>query len=83
MLITHLRPTELWGKSVYDTDGRFLGTVVAIGSRRGVVRKVVVKRKTDGVQVSLLPPPETLMDGPRLVVPVPDLPIGPRLRVVH
>ena len=44
MLITHLKPSELWGKKVYDVNGNFLGEVVAIASRRGVVRKVVVKR---------------------------------------
>ena len=56
MLITHLRPSELWGKKVYDADGRYLGAVVAIGSRRGVTRKVVVQSKAHGAPVRLLPP---------------------------
>ncbi|HXM72524.1 MAG TPA: hypothetical protein VN940_04815 [Candidatus Dormibacteraeota bacterium] len=56
MLITHVNPSELWGKKVYDTDGRFLGAVVAIGSRRGVVRKVVVRRTSHGAPVRLMPP---------------------------
>jgi len=59
MLITHVRPSELWGKRVYDTDGRFLGAVVAIASRQGVVRKVVVQRTSSGAPVSLVPPAGT------------------------
>jgi sporulation protein YlmC with PRC-barrel domain len=83
MLITHVRPAELWGKRVYDSDGHFLGTVVAIGSRRGVVRKVVVQRKTGGAWVSLLPPGDTRIDGSSLVVPVPESAIPSRLRIVR
>src|ERR1700686_1789744 len=44
MLITHLRPSEPWGKKAYDSEGRFPGAGVAIASRRGGVHKVVVKR---------------------------------------
>jgi hypothetical protein len=45
MLITHVKPSELWGKKVYDGDKHLLGEVIAIGSRRGVVRKVVVQKR--------------------------------------
>ena len=81
MLITHLRPTELWGKKVYDTDGGYVGAVVAIGSRRGVVRKVVVQRPRRGSPVTLLPDAEARLDGSRLVLPLHQTPT--RLRVVH
>lgn len=46
MLITDVKPSELWGKKVYDAKGRFLGHVVVIASRKGMVRKVVVQRGT-------------------------------------
>lgn len=83
MLITHVRPTELWGKKVYDTNGHLLGEVVAIGSRRGVVRKVVVQRAPEGGTVSLVPPADTRVDAD--VVTLPNLtPSGrPRLRLVN
>jgi sporulation protein YlmC with PRC-barrel domain len=81
MLITHLRPSELWGKKVYDTDGRFVGDVVAIASRRGVVRKVVVRRPRYGDPVSLLPDADARLDGSRLVIPLHQPPT--RLRVVR
>jgi sporulation protein YlmC with PRC-barrel domain len=83
MLITHVRPTELWGKGVYDTDGRYLGSVVAIASRRGVVRKVVVQRTRESAEVSLPTPSDSLVDGSSLVVPVVEPSIRPRLRVVR
>ena len=83
MLITHVRPSELWGKKVYDADGRFLGAVVAVGSRRGVVRKVVVQRKTDAAPVRLMPSPETRLDGHHIVVPVPEPTPPARLRIVQ
>jgi sporulation protein YlmC with PRC-barrel domain len=44
MLITHMKPDELWGKKVFDSRGHILGEVVAISSHRGVVHKVVVRR---------------------------------------
>jgi hypothetical protein len=83
MLITRVKPAELWGKKVYDTSGRFLGDVVAIGSRRGVVRKVVVKRAQHREPVRLLAPADATVDSETLVVPVPKATIPPRLRVVH
>ena len=83
MLITHLRPAELWGKKVYDTDGRYLGAVVAIGSRRGVVRKVVVQSKSDGEPVRLLPPAGTHTEGSKLVVPVSASTTPARLHIVR
>jgi hypothetical protein len=83
MLITHVKPAELWGKKVYDTTGRFLGDVVAIGSRRGVVRKVVVKRTHHREAVRLLAPSGARVDSERLVVQVPEATIPPRLRVVR
>jgi sporulation protein YlmC with PRC-barrel domain len=81
MLITHVRPTELWGKRVYDTEGRYLGAVVAIGSRRGVVRKVVVQRPRDGSPFTLLPDADARLDGSHLVIPLHQTPA--RLRVVR
>jgi sporulation protein YlmC with PRC-barrel domain len=83
MLITHVRPSELWGKKVYDTDGRFVGDVVAIASRRGVVRKVVVRRPRHGDPVSLLPDADARLDGARLMLPLPQPQVAPRLRVVR
>jgi sporulation protein YlmC with PRC-barrel domain len=82
MLITRVRPNELWGKKVYDTDGRYLGAVVAIASRRGVIRKVVVQRKTGATPVRLLPSPEAYVDGSSLVFPVVESTSNRRLRVV-
>jgi sporulation protein YlmC with PRC-barrel domain len=83
MLITHVRPNELWGKKVYDTDGRYLGAVVAIASRRGVVRKVVVERKNGGAPVRLLPSSEAHVDGSSLVFPATESTSNARLRVVR
>jgi sporulation protein YlmC with PRC-barrel domain len=83
MLITHVRPNELWGKKVYDTDGRYLGAVVAIGSRRGVVRKVVVQRKPHAAPLRLLPSAETRLDGQKIVVPVSEPATAARLRIVR
>jgi sporulation protein YlmC with PRC-barrel domain len=83
MLITHVNPRELWGKKVYDTGGQFLGEVVAIGSRRGVVNKVVVKRTRQERPVVLMPPADTQLDANVVVLPA-QTPAGlPRLRVVH
>jgi sporulation protein YlmC with PRC-barrel domain len=82
MLITHVRPTELWGKKVYDTNGRYLGEVIAITSRRGVVRNVVVGRPSHS-PVRLAPPVYARDDAERLVVPVPAAVGSPRLRVVR
>ena len=83
MLITHVTPSKLWGKKVYDTNGRFLGEVVAIASRRGVVRKVVVQRTSDAAPIGLLPPTDSHLDGSKLVIPAPEPAMHPRLRVVH
>jgi sporulation protein YlmC with PRC-barrel domain len=83
MLITHVNPKELWGKKVYDTGGQFLGEVVAIGSRRGVVNKVVVKRTRQERPTVLMPPADTQFDANVVVLPA-QTPAGlPRLRVVH
>jgi hypothetical protein len=83
MLITHVRPNELWGKKAYDADGRYLGAVVAIASRRGVIRKVVVQRKSSRTPVRLLPSREAYVDGASLVFPVTESTTSPRLRVVR
>jgi sporulation protein YlmC with PRC-barrel domain len=83
MLITHVRSSQLWGKKVYDADGRYLGAVVAIGSRRGVVRKVVVQTKTPGASVRLLTPAGTWVDGSKLVIPVSESTTPARLRIVR
>lgn len=48
MLITHVKTAELWGKKVYDTDGHYVGEVVAIAMRRGLARKVVVHLARNG-----------------------------------
>jgi hypothetical protein len=83
MLITHVKPTALWGKKVYDTKGHFLGEVVAIGSRRGVVRKVVVQRVPAAGAVSLVPPANTRVDADVITLPA-LAPAGrPRLRLVN
>jgi hypothetical protein len=71
MLITHVKPAELWGKKVYDADSHFLGEVVAIGSRRGVVRKVVVQSGTHRNVMRFIPCDDARVDGP------------PRLRLLH
>ena len=81
MLITHVRPTELWGKKAYDTNGRHLGEVIAITSRLGVVRHVVVGRPSHS-PIRLAPPIETTVDDERVVVPMPGLDKTPRFRVV-
>jgi sporulation protein YlmC with PRC-barrel domain len=83
MLITHVKPTELWGKKVYDTNGHFLGQVVAIGSRRGVVRKVVIKRVQDDLPMSLVPPADTRVDADIVTLAAMTLAGQPRLRLVH
>ena len=83
MLITHLKSSELWGKKVYDVNGNFLGQVVAIASRRGVVRRVVVQRVLFGQQVRLLPQADARVEAEMLVVPVPQPTAQPRLRVVR
>jgi len=83
MLISHVRPSQLWGKKVYDTEGRFLGEVIAVGFRRGVVRKVVVRPEGRGQPIGLLPPPETLVVGERMVVPVSQPANQRRLRLLH
>lgn len=85
MLISHVRPSELWGKKVYDTEGRLLGEVVAIGSRRGVVRKVLVLHRVKLARpISVVTPPETRVDAETMVVPVlQQPPAQPRLRLVR
>ena len=83
MLITRLRPNELWGKKAYDADGRYLGAVVAIASRRGVIRKVVVQRNSGGTPVRLLPSPQAYVDCSSLVFPATESTSSPRLRVVR
>lgn len=82
MLITHLKSSDLWGKKVYDNNGNFLGEVVAIASRRGVVRKVAVQRARFGQQVMLLPQADTRVEAETLLVPVPQPTAHPTLRVV-
>jgi sporulation protein YlmC with PRC-barrel domain len=44
MLVTHVRPGALCGRKVYDTEGRYLGQVIAIAIRRDGVGKVVVHK---------------------------------------
>jgi len=83
MLITHVKPTDLWGKKVYDSDGHLLGEVVAIASRRGVVRKVVVQRSTEHAALSVAPPEDTRVVHNRMVLPGPAPIRRPALRVIR
>ena len=83
MLITDVKPSELWGKKVYDAEGHFLGRVVVIASRKGVVRKVVVQRSTSDQPMAFIPPADTRVDS-GIVLPAAATPIGRRrLRLVH
>ena len=83
MLITHVKPAELWGKKVYDTNGDCLGEVVAIASRKGIVRKVVVQRTPSDRRVHLVPSADTLVDDNVLMLPARIGAVGPDLRLVH
>ncbi|MFI5283042.1 MAG: hypothetical protein ACHQ0J_07930 [Candidatus Dormibacterales bacterium] len=83
MLITHVKPTDLWGKKVYDSDGLLLGEVVAIASRRGVVRKVVVQRSTEKPVLSVVPPADTRVVHNRMLLPGPAPIRRPELRLVR
>ena len=83
MLITRFKPTHLWGKKVYDDSGSLLGRVVAVASRRGVARKVVVQCTKSGEQVNLLPHSEARMVAGALVVPDVEPSLQPRLWLVR
>ena len=83
MLITRVKPTQLWGKEVYDDNGRLLGRVVAVASRRGVVRKVVVQCARIGEQVSLFPQSDARVVSRALVVRAAEPSLQPRLWVVR
>jgi sporulation protein YlmC with PRC-barrel domain len=83
MLITHVKPTELWGKKVYDTEGNFLGRVVAISSRHGVVHKVVAQRVPRHRRLTLVLGADLQIDANNVVVPMPQPAMRPRLRVVR
>jgi sporulation protein YlmC with PRC-barrel domain len=83
MLITHIKPTELWGKKVYDTNGRCLGEVVAIASRRGVVRKVVVQQIPSERRVGLLTPADMRVDANIVTLPAKVRAVRPQLRLVQ
>jgi hypothetical protein len=83
MLITHVKPSELWGKQVRDTNGNVLGVVVAIGSRHGLVRKVVVRRVPRHREVTLTTPADTRVDGNIVTLPMSTPPERPQLRLVH
>ena len=83
MLITDVKPAELWGKKVYDAKGRLLGRVVVIASRRGMVRKVVVQSGTQDQRVAFFPPANTRLDA-GIVLPDGAAPAGgPRLTLLH
>jgi hypothetical protein len=83
MLITNVKPAQLWGKKVYDANGRFLGHVVVIASRRGVVRKVVVQGGTHDQPIGIIPPANTRVDD-GIVLPAGTPPAGrPRLKLLH
>ncbi len=83
MLITHVKPSELWGKQVRDTNGNVLGVVVAIGSRHGLVRKVVVQRVPRHRKVTMATPADTRVDGNIVTLPTSTLPERPQLRLVR
>lgn len=82
MLITNVKPADMWGKKVYDVNGRFLGEVVAIGSRMGVVHKVVVRRGHDR-PVTLVPDSQACIDANIVVLPGATPAGRPRLRLVQ
>jgi sporulation protein YlmC with PRC-barrel domain len=82
-VITHIKPAELWGKKVYDANGRCLGEVVAIASRRGVVRKVVVQQIPNERRVGLLTPVDTRVDDNVVTLPARVRAVRPQLRLVH
>jgi ribosomal 30S subunit maturation factor RimM len=82
MLLTNVKPADLWGKKVYDVNGHFLGEVVAIGSRLGIVHKVVVRRGHDR-PITLVPDAQAYVD-PNIVVLPGATPAGrPRLWLVE
>jgi hypothetical protein len=83
MLITRVKPTQLWGKEVYDDNGQLLGRVVAVASRRGVARKVVVQCARSEEKVSLLPRSDAHVVAGALVVPAAQPSNQPRLWVVR
>lgn len=66
MLITHVRADELLGKKVYDSEGRLLGEVGGIASRRGRLCASVL-RKQNGQIVRLPDSSRLKLEGlPRL-----------------
>jgi sporulation protein YlmC with PRC-barrel domain len=83
MLISHVRPSELWGKRVYDNEGHYLGSVIGVGFRRGAVRKVVIQPEGHGQVIRLLPPPETRVDGETILVPTSETGAPSQLRLLH
>jgi hypothetical protein len=83
MLITHVKPSELWGKQVRDTKGNVLGVVVAIGSRHGLVRKVVVRSVPRHGKVMLATPVGTRVDGNIVTLPTSSPSGQPQLRLVR
>jgi sporulation protein YlmC with PRC-barrel domain len=82
MLITHVKPGELWGKRVFDTNGRLLGEVIAIGSRRGAVRRVVVQKTATSRPVRMKPPAGASIEADIVLFPA-VVPPRPRLRIVR
>ena len=83
MLITNVKPAELWGKKVRDANGRFLGHVVVIASRKGIVRKVVVQGGAHAQPIGIIPPATTRVDD-GIVLPAGTPPAGrPRLTLLH
>ena len=83
MLITNLKPAQLWGKKVYDANGRFLGHVVVIASRKGIVRKVVVKGGANDQPIGIIPPANTRVDD-GIMLPAGTPAAGrPRLKLLH
>jgi sporulation protein YlmC with PRC-barrel domain len=83
MLITNLKPAELWGKKVYDASGRFLGHVVVIASRKGVVRKVVVQGRAHDQPIGIIPPATTGVDDAIVLPPGTPRAGRPRLELLH
>ena len=83
MLITHVKPESLWGKKDFDTKGRFLGDVVAIASRRGVLRKIVVRRARHDEAVRLILPADTNVEGNVVTLPSHAPGVRGRLRLVQ
>jgi sporulation protein YlmC with PRC-barrel domain len=83
MLITDVKPSQLWGKKVYDAEGHYLGHVVVIASRKGIVRKVVVQQGTHSHRMGFIPPSDTNVETGIVLTAGTKPATPPRLRLLH